>query len=98
LTKSNLRRSIRKLDLRSKYLGKGTLKPNTDAKIWKYECKSQIADLGVSLEKCGLIVKVLEKLQKDCARTADDLNNVLLKIKDMLTKSIEAKKVSIADL
>lgn len=82
MTKNNLRRSIRKLDLRAKYLGKGSLKPSTDAKIWKYECKSQISDLGVSLEKCGLIVKVLEKLQKDCARTADDLSNVLLNIKE----------------
>lgn len=72
--------------------------PLIDVKIWKYECKSQIADLGVSLEKCNAIVAVLEKLQKDCARTADDLNNVLLRIKEMLKKSIAAKKVSIKDL
>jgi hypothetical protein len=40
----------------------------------------------------------LEKLQKDCARTADDLNNVLLNIKEQLKKRIEASKVKIADL
>lgn len=98
MTKDNLRRSIRKLALREKYLEGNKLKPSTDAKIWKYECKSQISDLGISLEKCNAIVKVLEKLQKDCARTADDLNSVLLKIKEMLKKSIAAKKLSIADL
>lgn len=97
-TKDNLRRSIRKLDLRKKYLDGDRLKPNTDAKIWKYECKSQVADLGMSLDKCNAIVVILEKLQKDCAKTSDDLNNVLLKIKEMLKKRIEAKKIKIADL
>jgi len=41
-TKSNLRRSVRKLDLRKRYVddaGK-ELKPTTDLKIWKYEIKS----------------------------------------------------------
>lgn len=52
----------------------------------------------MSLEKCNAIVVILEKLQKDCAKTSDDLNNVLLKIKEMLKKRIEAKKIKIADL
>jgi hypothetical protein len=41
-TRSNLGRSVRKLELRKKYIddaGK-ELKPSTDAKIWKYEIKS----------------------------------------------------------
>jgi hypothetical protein len=38
------------------------LKPTTDAKIWKYEIKSQIADLTTSLEKCDALVIVLEEL------------------------------------
>ena len=39
-TKSNLRRSIRKLDLRAKYEGTDKLTPEMDVKIWKYEIKS----------------------------------------------------------
>jgi N-methylhydantoinase B/oxoprolinase/acetone carboxylase alpha subunit len=68
-TKQNLRRSIRKLQLREKYENSDRLTPETDVKIWKYEIKSQIYDLTYSMEKCSNIVKELEKLQEDCART-----------------------------
>ena len=44
-TKDNLRRSIKKLALRKRYLEGDRLKPSTDAKIWKYEVKYQSADL-----------------------------------------------------
>lgn len=97
-TKSNLRRSVRKLDLRKKYLEGDKLKPNTDAKIWKYEIKSQVADLTVSLEEVNKIVKVLEKLQVNCVKTADDLDNVLKSIKEQLIKRIEMKKIEIKSL
>lgn len=40
----------------------------------------------------------MEGLQKNCARTADDLNNVLLKLKEDLKKRIEKSKTTIADL
>lgn len=39
-TKQNLRRSIRKLNLRAKYLDNGKITPTFDAKIWKYEVKT----------------------------------------------------------
>jgi hypothetical protein len=39
-TKNNLRRSIRKLNLRKKYTDADKLKASTDRKIWKYEIKS----------------------------------------------------------
>jgi len=97
-TKDNLRRSIKKLNLRKKYLDGDKLKPSTDAKIWKYEVKYQNSDLLQSLEKCNAIVKVLEKLQKDCARTSDNLENVLKVIKEDLKKRIAAGKTKIADL
>jgi len=97
-TKDNIRRSVRKLQLRKKYLDNGKMKPTFDVKIWKYEIKCQNNDLATQLEKCNAIVKVLEKLQKDCARTADDLNNVLLSIKEQLKKRIAASKTKIADL
>jgi hypothetical protein len=84
-TKNNLRRSVRKLSLRDKKLNDGELKPTTDVKIWKYEVKSQIADLTVSLEKCNEIVKVLEELQVATARTSDNLKAVLLKVQENLT-------------
>ena len=61
-TKSKLKRSVRKLNLRKKYLDEDRLKPTTDVKIWKYEVKSQIADLTTSLEKCDALVIVLEEL------------------------------------
>jgi hypothetical protein len=81
-TKSNLRRSIRKLDLRKRYLGSDKLKPTTDAKIWKFEVKYQNSDLKTSMEKCNAIVAILEKLQKDCAKTSDNLDNTLKLIKE----------------
>jgi len=73
------------LNLREDKLKKGALKPTTDVKIWKYEVKSQIADLTVSLEKCNEIVKVLEELQVATARTSDNLKAVLLKVQENLT-------------
>lgn len=97
-TKNNLRRSIRKLQLRKKYLDEDRLKPLTDAKIWKYECKSQVADLTVSLEKCDALVTVLDKLQKDCVKTSDKLKNVLLVIKNELKKRMEEKKFAVQDM
>jgi hypothetical protein len=100
-TKDNLRRSMRKLKLRKDYAdGKKSkpLKPLMDLKIWKLEIKYQSSDLGQSLDTCNKIVKVLEKLQKDCARTADNLDNVLKVIKEALKKRIAASKVKIADL
>jgi len=69
-----------------------------DLKIWKLEIKYQSSDLTQSLDTCNKIVGVLEKLQKDCARTADNLDNVLKVIKEELKKKISASKVKIADL
>ena len=40
-TKDNLANSVKRLNLRKKYLDDGRLKPNTDAKIWKYQVKYQ---------------------------------------------------------
>jgi hypothetical protein len=47
-TKDNIRRSVRKLDLRKSYMdgSKGKpLTPSLDVKIWKYEIKCQNNDL-----------------------------------------------------
>lgn len=33
-----------------------------DVKIWKYEIKTQVADLGRSVEKCNAIIVILKKL------------------------------------
>jgi DNA repair ATPase RecN len=97
-TKDNLRRSVRKLNLRKKYEGTPKLSPSFDVCSTKYEIKTQLADLQTQLEKANAIIKVLEKLQKDCARTADNLNNTLLSLKEQLKKKIEAGKVKVADL
>lgn len=76
-TKDKLRRSVRKLDLRKKYEMGGKLTANTDVKIWKYEIKYQLADLTNSQDRCLEIIKILMKLQKDCARTQDNIESEL---------------------
>jgi len=57
-----------------------------DVKIWKYEIKSQVADLGVSITNCNKIIVILKKLQKDCAKTQD---NIELEMESM---KVELKK------
>jgi len=52
----------------------------------------------MQLEKCDVIVKILEKMQEDCARTADDLDSVLAVIKLELKNRIAASKTKITDL
>jgi hypothetical protein len=47
------------------------------------------------LAKCKEIVGILEALQKNCARTADNLNNVLLNLKEQLKKLIEKNSMDI---
>jgi len=61
-TKNNIRRSVRKLNLRKRYEGEGKLNPLMDVKIWKYEIKSQVSDLGISIEKCNEVIKKLKTL------------------------------------
>jgi DNA repair ATPase RecN len=68
------------------------LTPNFDAKIWKYEIRTQVTDLNAQLEKCMALIKVLEALQANCARTADNLDNVLKSIKEQLKQKIDAGK------
>jgi hypothetical protein len=97
-TQGNLNRSIRKLNLRKRYVEGDKLKPTTDAKIWKYEVRYQEDDLKQSLEKCNLIVKNLEKLQKDCARTSDNLDKVLKRIKQNISDDINKGKTKIKEL
>jgi len=97
-TKDNLRRSIRKLDLRKKYQDGSGLKANTDAKIWKYEIKTQLSDLVNSQEKCNKIIVILKKLQKDCAKTQDNIENELEAMKVELKRQIDRAKLKIADM
>lgn len=51
-TMDNLSRSVKKLNLRKKYLDQDRLKASTDEKIWKYEIKYQISDLTNSMTRC----------------------------------------------
>lgn len=80
-TKNNIRRELRKLSLRKKYVVGDRLTPATDIKIWKYEVKSLHADLLTSTEKSSAILKILTKLKGDSARAKDDLKGELSKIK-----------------
>jgi hypothetical protein len=90
-TKENLGKSIRKLELREKYDGKGKLNANMDEKIWRYEIKYQVGQLEDSLAKCQTIIGILKKLQEDCARTQDDLENELEAMKVELKRDIDRK-------
>jgi len=72
-TKVNAKRTIRKLSLRGKMIAGARLSPSKDAKIWKYAIKAQINDLANSLAKCDETLVKLDVLQKNCARTQDDL-------------------------
>jgi hypothetical protein len=86
--------------LRKKFVTTGVYKshPEKDVKIWKFAIKRQILDLGSSLTKCDAILKVLSKLQKDVARTQDDLEKELQYIKTTLEKSSKAKEAKMKDL
>jgi hypothetical protein len=62
-TKNNISRSVKRLNLRKRYLGTpGKLTPLIDAKIWKYEVKYQESDLETQIEKCDLIVATLKNI------------------------------------
>jgi hypothetical protein len=97
-TKDGIARAVRKLNLRKRYLDEDRITPTFDVKIWKYEIKTQNNELGVQIQKGRAIIAILEKLQKDCARTSDNLDNILLVIKEELKKRIDAGKTKVADL
>jgi hypothetical protein len=97
-TKENLGKSIRKLDLRKKYDGKGKLNANMDEKVWRYEIKYQLGQLEDSLAKCKTIIGILKQLQADSARTQDDLENELEAMKVELKRDIDRKQIKITDL
>ena len=82
---------MRKLDLRKRYEDAGKLTANTDEKIWKYEIKYQLSDLTSSQQKCHEVIRILMKLQKDCARTQDDIENELEAMKVELKRDIARK-------
>jgi len=85
-THDNLDRVKRKLFLRQKYAAR--LTPRQDVKIWQYETKTLIADLKYSSDALGPIIQAIDKLQKDCVRSSDNLDNVILKIKTDLKNKI----------
>jgi len=88
-TKSGLNRGKRKLELRARKFPEGkAYNPSWDKKLWRYEIKTQIADLDRSLDKCELIKIVLKHLQEDCIRTADNLEMALNTMKTKLKNKI----------
>jgi len=50
------------------------------------------------LEKCDAILLILKKLQKDVAKTQDDLERELDLIKNSLESSVKMQRVKMADL
>lgn len=90
-TKDNLKRAVRKLNLRKRFKDADRLKASTDEKIWQYEIKYQIQNLTSSQNRCLEVIKRLMKLQKDCARTQDNLENELQAMKVELKRDIARK-------
>jgi len=86
--------------LRKKFIGDGKYvdHPEKDVKIWQYAVKRQVLALEDSIEKCDAIIVKLNKLQKDCSKTQDDLEKELDKIKNNLESSIKMQRVKMADL
>lgn len=99
-TKNNARRTIKKLNLRKTFILNGVYvdHPEKDYKIWNYAIKRQISDLQSSLEKCDTIIGILKKLQKDVAKTQDDLEKELEFIKTSLEKSTAGLEAKMRDL
>lgn len=71
------------------------LTPSLDQKIWNYEIKSQIADLGVSQQKAETIINALVALQSECSRTQDDLEAEIEVIKVELKRRIKKKQIEV---
>lgn len=67
-TKSNIKKSVRKLNIRKKYED-GDIPASIDEAVWQYQVKYQISSLKNSMTRCGEITKILLKLQKDCSKT-----------------------------
>jgi len=97
-THDGLHRSIKKLELRKKFDDSGKLTPKTDIKIWKYEVKYLVQNLTNSQAKCLAVIKILKKLQADCARTQDNIDTELEAMKVELKRDIARKKVKIDEL
>lgn len=93
-TKDNLERVARKLNLRNKY--KARIKPVQDYKIWQYEIDTLIHDLEYSSKNLTPVIAKISKLQKDCVRAADNLDNVILQIKTNLKNEIAKLGYNIA--
>ena len=57
-----------------------------------------MSDLNNSMIRCKEIIKILLKLQKDCARTQDDIENELAGMEAQLRMEIKSKKFRITEL
>lgn len=95
-TKDNLHRSFKKLELRKKFKDAGRMKPRVDYKIWEMEVKIQTGDLQNSLEKCKKIVAALDKLQRDCTKTHDNITLELDGFASDLKAESDQKNIKLA--
>jgi len=85
-TQNDVKKTVRTLGLRKKILGKNTLTPAKDVKVWGMAIKEQTNGLTDSIEKCDVIIKALEALQKAVKACNDELEKEI----DNLRKSLEA--------
>lgn len=75
--------------MRKKYAGTAKWTPKHDMSVWKYEVKKMVADLKYSSDQLEPIIKAIAKLEVDCVRSADNLDNVIIAIKTQLKSKIK---------
>jgi hypothetical protein len=98
-TMDNAHLPIRKLNLRKKYEARdGKVKPNMEAKIWKYEINKIAGSIEKQLVKIKVILAQLDKIQKGCDATAGKIEILLIALKKEIMNKIKEKKVEVADL
>lgn len=100
-TKFNVNKTIKKLNLRQKFVDAGRMKergPLLDLKVWTYTIRRQVTDLEDSMAKCDTIIKILTQLQKDVGEVKDKLDAELEKIRGNLESHITGLRAKMADL
>lgn len=90
-TMRDVDKTTRTLNLRKKILVGHKMTPNKDQKVWGQMIKLQTNNLTASIEKCDMIIKALEKLQKAVKVCSDELESEIVQLR----KTIEASNANL---
>jgi lysyl-tRNA synthetase class II len=90
-TMRDVDKTTRTLNLRKKILDGHKMSPTKDQKVWGQMIKLQTNNLTASIEKCDLIIKALEKLQKAVKVCSDELESEIVSLR----KALEANNTKL---